>query len=376
MSTLETTVNGLKLPNPFVIGSGPPGTNANVICKALEEGWGAVICKTISLDAGKVVNVQPRYARLRSRKSGEIYGWENIELISDRSFETWLDEFKQVKDKFPDGILIASIMEEYNRDAWHEIVERCQSAGCDAFELNMSCPHGLPERKMGAAMGENPDILLEVCGWVMEVAKRPVWAKMTPNVTHIEDPSRAALRAGCNGISAINTIRSVLGVDLDTLRPEPTVEGYTTPGGYSCQAVMPIALRMCMEIAKLIRAEFPGRTLSGIGGIETGNDAAQFILLGCDTVQVCTGVMKFGYPIVKKMKEELLAFMGKHKFERLEDFKGHSLQFFTTHADLVKRQTEARAAKKAEHDRQKMIKSDEEWQGEDFVKQSDALSRG
>lgn len=376
MATLETTVNGLKLPNPFVIGSGPPGTNANVICKALDEGWGAVICKTISLDAGKVVNVQPRYARLRSRQSGEIYGWENIELISDRSFETWLDEFKQVKDKFPDGVLIASIMEEYNRDAWHEIVERCQDAGCDAFELNMSCPHGLPERKMGAAMGENPDILLEVCGWVMEVAKRPVWAKMTPNVTHVEDPSRAALRAGCHGISAINTIRSVLGVDLDTLRPEPTVEGYTTPGGYSCQAVMPIALRMCMEIAKLIKEEFPERTLSGIGGIETGNDAAQFILLGCDTVQVCTGVMKFGYAIVKEMQDQLLAFMDKHRFERLENFKGHSLQFFTTHADLVKRQTEARAAKKAEHDRQKMIKSDEEWQGEDFVKQTDALSRG
>ena len=373
---LQTTVNGLKLPNPFVIGSGPPGTNANVICKAFEEGWGAVICKTVSLDAGKVVNVQPRYARLRSRESGEIYGWENIELISDRSFDTWIDEFKQVKDKYPDGILIASIMEEYNRDAWHEIVERCQDAGCDAFELNMSCPHGLPERKMGAAMGENPDILEEVCGWVMQVAKRPVWAKMTPNVTHIEDPTRASLRAGCDGIAAINTIRSVLGVDLDTLRPEPTVEGYTTPGGYSCQAVMPIALRMCMEIAKVIKNEFPGRTLSGIGGIETGNDAAQFILLGCDTVQVCTGVMKFGYPIVKQMCEELLAFMEKHKFEKLEDFKGHSLQFFTTHADLVKRQAEARAAKKAEHDRQKMIKSDAEWQGDDFVKQSEALARG
>ena len=190
MATLETPLTALKLPNPFVIGSGPPGTNANVICKALEEGWGAVICKTVSLDAGKVVNVQPRYARLRSRESGEIYGWENIELISDRSFETWIDEFKQVKDKYPEGILIASIMEEYNRDAWHEIVERCQDAGCDSFELNMSCPHGLPERKMGAAMGENPDILSEVCGWVMEVAKKPVWAKMTPNVTHIEDPTR------------------------------------------------------------------------------------------------------------------------------------------------------------------------------------------
>ena len=376
MATLETTVNGLKLPNPFVIGSGPPGTNANVICKALEEGWGAVICKTVSLDAGKVTNVQPRYARLRSRESGEIYGWENIELISDRSFDTWIDEFKEVKDKFPEGILIASIMEEYNRDAWHEIVERCQDAGCDSFELNMSCPHGLPERKMGAAMGENPDILEEVCGWVMEVAKKPVWAKMTPNVTHIEDPTRASLRAGCDGIAAINTIRSVLGVDLDTLRPEPTVEGYTTPGGYSCQAVMPIALRMCMEIAKVIKAEFPDRTLSGIGGIETGNDAAQFILLGCDTVQVCTGVMKFGYPIVREMQEQLLAFMEKHKFERLSDFKGYSVQFFTTHADLVARQAQARAAKKAEHERKKEIRSDAEWKGDDFVKQTEALARG
>jgi dihydropyrimidine dehydrogenase (NADP+)/dihydropyrimidine dehydrogenase (NAD+) subunit PreA len=376
MATLQTTVNGLKLPNPFVIGSGPPGTNANVICKALEEGWGAVICKTVSLDAGKVVNVQPRYARLRSRESGEIYGWENIELISDRSFDTWITEFKQVKDKFPEGVLIASIMEEYNRDAWHEIVERCQDAGVDSFELNMSCPHGLPERKMGAAMGENPDILEEVCGWVMEVAKKPVWAKMTPNVTHIEDPTRASLRAGCDGIAAINTIRSVLGVDLDTLRPEPTVEGYTTPGGYSCQAVMPIALRMCMEVAKVIQNEFPGKTLSGIGGIETGNDAAQFILLGCDTVQVCTGVMKFGYHIVREMCNELLAFMEKHKFERLSDFKGHSMQYFTTHADLVARQAKAREAKKAEHERSKTVRSDGEWKGDDFVKQTDALARG
>jgi dihydropyrimidine dehydrogenase (NADP+)/dihydropyrimidine dehydrogenase (NAD+) subunit PreA len=229
---------------------------------------------------------------------------------------------------------------------------------------------------MGAAMGENPDILEEVCGWVMQVAKRPVWAKMTPNVTHIEDPTRASLRAGCDGIAAINTIRSVLGVDLDTLRPEPTVEGYTTPGGYSCQAVMPIALRMCMEIAQVIKREFPGRTLSGIGGIETGNDAAQFILLGCDTVQVCTGVMKLGYDIVKPMQEQLLAFMEKHKFERLEDFKGHSVQYFTTHADLVKRQADVRAAKRAEHDRQKGIRADAEWNGDDFVKQTDALARG
>ncbi len=320
--------------------------------------------------------MQPRYARLRSRESGEIYGWENIELISDRSFDTWIDEFKEVKDKYPDGILIASIMEEYNRDAWHEIVERCQDAGVDAFELNMSCPHGLPERKMGAAMGENPDILEEVCGWVMEVAKKPVWAKMTPNVTHIEDPTRASLRAGCDGISAINTIRSVLGVDLDTLRPEPTVEGYTTPGGYSCQAVMPIALRMCMEIATVIQNEFPGRTLSGIGGIETGNDAAQFILLGCDTVQVCTGVMKFGYPIIHAMKEQLLAFMEKHKFETARRLQRpqravlHDARRPGEAPGRGPRRQEGRARRK------KMIRSDAEWDGDDFVKQTEALARG
>ena len=384
MADLSTTVNGLKMPNPFVIGSGPPGTNANVIGKAFDEGWGAVIAKTISLDAGKVVNVQPRYARLRSRLSKEIYGWENIELISDRSFEIWMDEFKSLKDKYPDGILIASIMEEYRKDAWCEIVEKCQDAGVDAFELNLSCPHGLPERKMGSAMGVNPDLVKEVTGWAMSVATVPVWAKMTPNVTRIEDPTSAALRAGADGIAAINTIRSVLGVDLKSLRPEPCVEGYTTPGGYSCQAVKPIALRNCMEIATLIQSDFEGRTLSGIGGVETGQDAAEFILLGSDTVQVCTGVMKMGYAMVKPMMDELAAVMDEHGFNSISEFKGHSLQFFRTHAELVEIQAEARAKKKAAHAAKKaseaaddkMIREDDQWTGDDFVDQSDALSRG
>src|SRR6201999_1949957 len=164
-------------------------------------------------------------------------------------------------------------------------------------------------RKMGAAMGENSEIVEEVTGWVMAAAKKPVWAKMTPNVTRITDPSRAAFRGGCQGVSAINTIRSVIGVNLDTLRPEPSVEGWTTPGGYSSKAVRPIALRMVMEAANLVRKEFPGRTISGIGGIETGEDAAQLMLLGADTIQVCTGVMKFGYECIKPMRDELVAFM-------------------------------------------------------------------
>ncbi len=366
MATLTTCVDGLTLPNPFVIASGPPGTNVNVIRKAFGEGWGAVIAKTVSLDASKVVNVSPRYAKLYAADRREVIGWENIELISDRPLATWLEEFRRCKEAYPEGVLIASIMEEYRRDAWVELVERCEAAGVDGFELNFSCPHGLPERRMGSAMGQDPELLEEVCGWVRAATRRPVWAKMTPNITRIEEPSRAALRGGCEGISAINTIRSVMGVNLETLRPEPCVEGYSTPGGYSSKAVRPIALRMVMEIAQMIRREFPGRSLSGIGGIETGEDAAQFILLGADTVQVCTGVMKFGYGMVKEMGEQLLGFMEGHGFASLGDFKGRSLEYFTTHADLVRRQVERKRAGR--------VHGDLDWAAEDFVKQSDALA--
>jgi|TARA_B110000495_G_scaffold181955_1_gene177095 dihydroorotate dehydrogenase subfamily 1 len=371
MSNLAVTVNGLTFKNPFVIGSGPPGTNANVINKAFAEGWGGVIAKTISLEADKVTNVAPRYSRMRAEGSKEVFGWENIELISDRPFETWLDEFKAIKDAHPEGILIASIMEEYRRDAWVEIVERCQEVGVDAFELNFSCPHGLPERKMGMAMGENAEIVAEVSGWAMESATVPVWAKMTPNVTSIADPGRAALGAGCNGLAAINTILSVMGVDLKTLRPMPTVEGYSVPGGYSCKAVRPIALRMVMELSRMQTAEYPEATISGIGGIETGEDAAQFILLGAHTVQVCTGVMIHGYGMVQNMCEQLSAFMDEHSFTSIDEFRGASLPYITTHADLVRRQAEAKAAAKAR--RKGMIEKDTEWEGDTFVEQSNRL---
>ncbi|GJM19869.1 MAG: hypothetical protein DHS20C14_20820 [Phycisphaeraceae bacterium] len=388
MPSLRVTVDGLDLPNPFVIGSGPPGTNANVINKAFDEGWGAVIAKTVSLDASKVTNVAPRYARMRAQNSKEVIGWQNIELISDRPFEVWEEEFKKIKDKHPDGCLIASVMEEYRKDAWVELIERCEAVGVDAFELNFSCPHGLPERKMGAAMGQDPDILGEVCGWVNEVATIPVWAKMTPNVTHIVDPARAALRAGCEGVAAINTILSVMGVNLETLRPEPTVEGYSVPGGYSCKAVRPIALRMVMELATMmygggsgkpvpdndelpIKGEYLDRSLSAIGGVESGEDAAQFILMGAQTVQVCTGVMVHGYKLAGRMCDELEAFMTQHGFESIEDFRGHALRYFTTHASLVERQRDAKAAEKAAH--AGMVTKDTAWEGDKFVEQSDKL---
>ena len=345
MPDLSITVNGMRFENPFMLASGPPGTNARVIAKSFDLGWGGVVIKTVSLDASKVINTSPRYAKLRSREKGEVVGFENIELISDRPFEVWLDELRQLKKSYPAKILIASIMEEYRREAWHEIVKRTQDTGVDGFELNLSCPHGLPERKMGMAMGEDPSICEEVVGWVKEVAKIPVWAKMTPNVASPVVPAGAAIRGGADGISAINTILSVIGVDLATLKPLPTVEGYTVPGGYSGQAVRPIALRQIMEIARA----HPGVPVSGMGGIETGADAAQFFLLGSHTVQVCTGAMLRGYEIIEELKGDLAKFMTDHKLETVRELVGKSLPYFSTHADLVSRQKQAKANRDAEH---------------------------
>ena len=367
---LSVTVNGLKFPNPFVIGSGPPGTNYTVMKKAFDEGWGGVIAKTVSLNADLVKNVTPRYAKLKSEDGNEVIGWQNIELISDRSFEVMLAEFKQLKEEYPDRILIASIMDEYKKENWVEIVKRCEEVGVDAFEINFSCPHGMPERKMGAAMGQDCSVLDEVCGWVSEVATVPVWAKMTPNITDITEPARVCLEKNMDGIAAINTIMSIMGVNLDTLAPEPCVEGHSTPGGYSYKAVRPIALAKCMAIAQMIKKDFPDRTLSGIGGVDTGGHAAEFILLGSDTVQVCTGVMIHGYPLVQNLCAELQEFMGKHGFESIAEFKGMSLDYFTTHTDLVARQKEAIEKKK----KAKVgIESDDKWTGEGFVAETESM---
>jgi dihydropyrimidine dehydrogenase (NADP+) len=168
--SLAVTVNGLTLPNPFVIGSGPPGTNYQVMKRAFDDGWGGVICKTLSLDSKKVVNVTPRYAKLRD-SAGSVFGWENMELISDRPFETMLAELKRLKQEYPSRILIASVMEECNENAWQEIVGRCEEVGVDGFEINFSCPHGMPERRMGMAMGQDPELLAEVSGWIRGATK-------------------------------------------------------------------------------------------------------------------------------------------------------------------------------------------------------------
>jgi dihydroorotate dehydrogenase subfamily 1 len=360
---LDITVNGIQFDNPFLLGSGPPGTNAKVIAKSFDLGWGGVVCKTISLDSSKVINTAPRYGKYKSQ-TGEVIGFENIELISDRPFDVWLDELRQLKKNYPNKVLIASIMEEGRREAWHEITKAVQETGVDGFEMNLSCPHGLPERRMGMAMGEDPDRVKEVVAWVKEVSRIPVWAKMTPNIGDPAEPAMAAVGAGADGLSAINTILSVVGIDPKTLRPQPTVEGFTVPGGYSGQAVRPIALRQVMTIARAC----PNATISGMGGIDTGWDAAQFMLLGAHTVQVCTGAMLRGYEIIAELKDQLLGFMAEHKFEDLREVIGKSLQYFSTHADLVSRQAQAKAEKDARRSGR-----DDNWKGE-IARETDKLT--
>jgi dihydroorotate dehydrogenase subfamily 1 len=364
---LSIVVNGLKFENPFVIGSGPPGTNKATILKAFKEGWGGVVAKTCSLDASKVHNVAPRYGKLYSRETKEVIGFQNIELISDRSIEDWLKDFREIKAECPKGILIASIMEEYDKEAWQKLVVMCQDSGVDAFELNFSCPHGLPERKMGAAMGENPEIVAEVTKWVTEVSKIPVWTKMTPNVGDINVPAFRSIESGAHGISLINTILAVIGVDLDTLRPLPTVKGYSTYGGYSAQAVRPIALRHTSKLAKALQdMGNKNISISGMGGIEKSSDAIEFMLLGSHTVQSCTGPMLQGYKMVHELKAGLEAFMVKHNFNKVEDFVGHSLQYFTTHAHLHE-------LKQGKFESKELAK-DVQWSGENIDKQTNDMA--
>jgi len=365
MPDISINVEGIHFNNPFVIGSGPPGTNKNVICKAFKEGWGGVVAKTVSLDANAIKNVAPRYGKLKSRKNGEVIGFQNIELISDRAIETWEKEFREIKDEYPDGVLIASIMEEYEKDRWVELTERCEAAGVDAFELNLSCPHGLPERAMGAAMGQDPEIVKDVSSWVSGATKKPVWAKMTPNITDISVPALKSVEGGATGVTAINTILSIVGINLKSLRPMPTVEGYSVPGGYSCQAVRPIALRMVSQLGKALPEN---TTINGMGGVESAEDAVQFILLGSHTVQVCTGAMLQGYGMVKELCKGLEEFMEEHGFETLDDFRGMSLEYLTTHHDLVERQVAAKRERAGLNNR------DQEWDGDQIQKQSDELT--
>jgi dihydropyrimidine dehydrogenase (NAD+) subunit PreA len=313
---------GIDAPNPFWLASGPPTNTGEQIMRAFDAGWGGAVWKTIG---EPITNVSSRYSSV-DWQSQRMMGFSNIELITDRCIETNLREMAEVKKRYPHHAVIASLMVESTREAWHEIVARTEDAGADGLELNFGCPHGMSERGMGSAVGQVPEYTEMITAWVKEKARTPVLVKLTPNITDIRIAARAAKRGGADGICAINTINSLTGIDLDTLVPRPNVDGRSTHGGYCGPAIKPIALNMVQQIASDPEAALP---LSGIGGIGSWRDAAEFILLGCGAVQVCTAVMHYGYRIVEDMAEGLDNWMRAKGFKVIEDFRGMSLNRVT-----------------------------------------------
>lgn len=318
MADLSINLAGIKSPNPFWVASAPPANTAYQCNRAFEAGWGGVVWKTIG---DPIVNVSSRYSAMDIGGS-RMVGFNNIELISDRSIDVNFKEIKECKELWPDRAVIASLMTD-TRENWHDMMKRSLDSGADGVELNFGCPHGMCERGMGSAVGQNPDVIETIVGWVMEVAQIPVIVKLTPNITNIVDPAMAAKRAGADAISMINTINSITQVDLDTLCPEPYVEGKSTHGGYCGPAVKPIALNMVQCCAANPNVQLP---ISGIGGISNWKDAAEFIALGSTSVQVCTAIMHYGFRIVADMIDGLNSFLDSRGMESLDELRGVAVQ--------------------------------------------------
>jgi dihydropyrimidine dehydrogenase (NAD+) subunit PreA len=316
--TLETTFCGIPCLNPFWLASAPPTNCGEQVMRAFDAGWGGAVWKTIG---EPITNVSSRYSSI-DWEGRRMMGFNNIELISDRPIEVNLQEIAEVKRQYPKHVVIASLMVESKRETWHEMVQRAEDAGADGLELNFGCPHGMSERGMGSAVGQVPEYCEQITSWVKEKARTPVIVKLTPNISDIRMPARAAKRAGADALSAINTINSITGIDLDTLEPNPNVGGKSSHGGYCGPAVKPIALNMVQQIQADSASALP---LSGIGGIGSWRDAAEFILLGCGTVQVCTAAMHYGYRIVEDMQDGLLKWMSEKNFATIDDFRGLSL---------------------------------------------------
>ncbi len=327
MADLSINFAGIRSPNPFWLASAPPTNLGSMVERAFDAGWGGAVWKTIGAPA---VNVSSRLASIDSGAL-RMAGLNNIELISDRSVEENLKEIYACKKKYPDNAVIVSLMVESNREVWHDIVKRTQDTGADGLELNFGCPHGMSERGMGSAMGQVPEYTRMVTEWVMEAAEIPVIVKLTPNVTDIIPPAMAAFQGGANAISLINTINSLMGVDIDTFIPHPNVNGKAAHGGYCGPAVKPIALNMVAEIARNEAINVP---ISGIGGISTWRDAVEFMLLGAGSVQVCTAVMHYGYRIVEDMIDGLNNYLDEKGFASVNDIIGLSVPRVVDWSDL------------------------------------------
>jgi dihydropyrimidine dehydrogenase (NAD+) subunit PreA len=327
MADLKTNFAGIQSPNPFWLASGPPTNTYGQVARAFDLGWGGAVWKTVG---EPIINVFSRYGSV-DLGSTRMMGFNNIELISDRPIEDNLKEIAEVKRNYPGHAIIASLMVESKREAWHEMVKRTQDTGADGIELNFGCPHGMSERGMGSAVGQVPDYTCQIVEWVKEVATIPVIVKLTPNVTDVTYIARAAVKGGADALSLINTINSIVGVDLDTFSPLPSVAGKSSHGGYCGPAVKPIALHLVSAVAGDPNVRIP---ISGIGGVATWKDGAEFITLGAGTVQVCTAVMHYGFRIIEDLVDGLATWMDERGHRTLDDVRGRAVPKVVKWEDL------------------------------------------
>jgi len=328
MADLSTNFLGIHSPNPYWLASAPPTDKKYNVLRALEAGWGGIVWKTLGT---QVKNVSSRYSAV-DLNGNRMMGFNNIELISDRPLAINLREITEVVKEFPDRAMIVSLMADNDRESWHELIKKVEDTGAHGLELNFGCPHGMTERGMGATVGQDPEIARMVVQWVVEAATIPVITKLTPNVHSVVPTGRAVVEAGTNALSLINTIQSVTGIDLDTFVPNPYVAGKSIFGGYCGPAVKPIALKMLATISQdPVTRKVP---VSGIGGISSWKDAAEFILLGASTVQVCTAAMKYGFRIIEDLCEGLNNWMDEKGFAHISDFTGLSVPALTHWEDL------------------------------------------
>ncbi len=328
MADLSIDLAGIRSPNPFWLASAPPTNSGYQVMRAFEAGWGGAVWKTLALEP--IVNVTSRFAGLNIGTQ-RMAGMNNIELITDRPLDENLREIAECKARFPDRAIVVSLMTECTRESWHELVRRCETVPLDGFELNFGCPHGMSERGQGAAVGQDPELIELVTRWVKEAAHVPVIVKLTPNVTDVRYPARAAAKGGADAISLINTINSLIGVDLDTWLPVPHVDGKSSHGGYCGPAVKPIALNMVGACAKDAQVGIP---ISGIGGISDWRDAVEFMLMGSTSVQVCTAVMHHGFRIVADMIDGLSNYLDARGIASVREIIGKTVPRFVDWNDL------------------------------------------
>lgn len=322
MADLRNNFVGIKSPNPFWLASAPPTDKAYNVERAFRAGWGGVVWKTLGLDP-HIVNVNgPRYGAIWGADR-RLLGLNNIELITDRPLDINLREIKEVKRKWPDRALVTSLMVPCEEPCWQEILKQVEDTGSDGVELNFGCPHGMSERGMGSAVGQVPEYIEMVARWAKSHTRMPVIVKLTPNITDVRYPARAARQGGADAVSLINTISSIISVDLDSFSPEPSIDGKGSHGGYCGPAVKPIALNMVAEIAR--DAETADLPISGIGGVTTWRDAAEFLALGAGNVQVCTAAMTYGFKIVEDMIEGLSNWMDQAGHADLDSVVGRAV---------------------------------------------------